>query len=327
MWFDTTLNQIYLYGGDIGKLNKKKLARFKNNVQFINNFNIKTQDALNRYHLEGLPDTVSERVVLQSLLWYGCVCFFERDGSLLALPCAPSGEGVNIYGDPVSVWVFSKNGTLNKQVPVYVHGSDVDAFLSRGNGYRAKGKPYGVCVWENASRYPFINQTLFYSEAVSDSMRTLDVCRANIKNPYIVTAEESMVNTVKEYFNKRDNNEEFIISSGIFPADKVKVLPLVANSESLSAITALIEWYESKYRELCGVDNNAQMDKKGENLIQAEVSINDEYTDQGIKKIIPYIQDGLDDVNKIFGTEISVHANYDDSAKENRVQKNDGGDE
>lgn len=307
-WYDCNFN-IYLGAGELGKATKKKLASFKNQISFVNTFNVKVQDALHRYHFEGLPDTISERVILQALLWYASVVFFEREGNLLALPCAPSGDGFNIYGDYGSVWAFSRNGMLNEEIKVYLPGSDESSFLGQTLGGIYDQTNKGVLVWENTQRFPFINQTIFYSSAISDSMRTLDVCRKNIKNPYIVVAEESAVNTVKQYFESRDNNEEYIISSGVFPADKVKVLPLVTNSDNLQAITALIEWYEAKYRELCGVDNNSQIDKKGENLIQAELSVNDEYTDMSVDKCIETIQKGLDDVNKIFGTNITVKAN------------------
>lgn len=308
MWYDSGFC-IYLYAGEIGTASKKKLASMKNRIQFVNTFNVKVQDALGRYKFNGLPETVRERVVLESLLWYGCVCFFEKDGSLMALPCAPNGAGFNVYGDIGSVWVYSRNGMFNKPVDTYIHGSDELAFLNKTNGSAPSSNEKGVIVWENATHFPFINQTIFFSDAISDAMRTLDVCRKNIKNPYVIVAEESVLPTVQEYFKKRDNNEEYIISSGIFPSDKVSVLPLVTNSDNLNAITALIEWYEAKYRELCGIDNNSQIDKKGENLIQAELSVNDQYTDLAIDNILPYIQEGLDDVNKLFGTNITVEAN------------------
>lgn len=306
MWFEGMFN-IYLFGGSLGKGNRKKLAQFKNNVMFQNVFSRYVQDALQRYEFDGLPETISERVLKQSLLWYGGVCVFEKDGALLALPCAPTGDGFNIYGDPSQVWVFARNGQFNKQVDVFIHGSDESAFLLKGmTGRSASRNPKGVYIWENALRYPFINQTMFYSRAVADTMRTLDVCRVNIKNPYIIVAEESVVNTVKQYFASRDNNEEFIISSGVFSADKVQLLPITTNAENLTACTSLIEWYENQYKMLCGVENNAQMDKKGENLISSEVEINKEYTEFSVDKATEYIQRGLDDVNKLFGTNITV---------------------
>lgn len=305
MWFDGYFN-IFLSGGKTGKITRKKLAQYENNISFQNTFSRLIEDALSRYTFEGLPDTISERVLKQSLLWYGGVCVFEKDGALLALPAAPTGDGFNIYGEPSEVWVFSRNGQFNESVAVYIHGSDESAFLKRGMSTTQTKKPRGVYVWDNALRYPFINQTIFYSRAIADTMRTLDVCRVNIKNPYIIVAEESTVNTVRQYFNNRDNNEEFIVSSGVFDANKVQLLPIVTNAEALTSCTSLIEWYENQYRMLCGIDNNSQMDKKGENLIRAEVDITSDYTNLSIDKTIEYIKKGLEDVNKLFGTNITV---------------------
>lgn len=305
MWLDTMINfQIPLTIGEIGKMNKKKLATFKNNISFQNVFSRLVQDGLDRYDFEGLPETMSKRVILQSLLWYAGTVFFEKDGAIYALPGVPSGDGFNVNGDPGSAWVFSKNGMFNEEISIYLPGSDESSFLKKTNAYSVKHKLKGVYVWENRLRFPFINQTMFFAQAISDTMRTLDVCRQNIKNPFIITAEESVVPTVKKYFETRDNNEEYIISSGIFDATKVQVIPLTTNSDTLSSCTELIEWYENKYRELCGVDSNSQIDKKGENLIQAELDVNNMYTEMSVQKCIDTINEGLDNVNKIFGTSI-----------------------
>lgn len=299
---------IPLFCGKSGRKTKKKIASFKNNFMFQNIFSRLAQDALMRYKFNGLPETVSERALLQSLLWYGCVCFFEWEGGIFALPAAPTGS-FNIYGDPKQAFVFSRNSSIgfNKEIDLFIPGSDENAFLNRTDLINiSSSTPRGVLVWENALRYPFINQTIFFSEAIADSMRTLDVCRVNLKNPYLIVAEESVVPTVKRYFEQRDNNETYILSSGIFDAAKVQILPVVTSSDTLAACSALVEWYEAKYRELCGVKNNSQIDKKGENLIQAEISVNDDYTFMGVDKSVKYIQDGLDIVNRIWGLSITV---------------------
>lgn len=317
-WFND-LFTIYLDGAS--GATKKQLAKFKNAVVFQNQFQVLLQDALNRYHFEGLPDTVSERVILESLVWYGSVCFFEKDGGLLALPCVPDGSGFNIYGDVGSVWVFARNGVFNKNVKTYIHGSDEDKFLNETNGQVPGGPLRGVCVWENSTRYPFINHTIFYSQAISDTLRALDVCRENLKRPYLIGAPESVVPTIQKTMDDKNDNLSYIVSSGIYKVSDIQVFPLTQDSSSLDAVTELIEWYQNKYRELCGIENNSQIDKKGENLINAEIDVNDEYTDSSIDKIIPYIQLGLDDVNKIYHTDIKVVSNYTDR-KKNEVQSN-----
>ena len=46
------------------------------------------------------------------------------------------------------------------------------------------------------------------------------------------------------------------------------------------------------------------MDKKGENLIEAEVTANDEYIAKEDNRIIEYINEQLELVNKVFNTNI-----------------------
>lgn len=306
MWYND-LCMISLAG--MSKTTRKKLNSFKNAVAFRNTFCKLTMDGLSRYKFEGLPETISERVLLQSLLWYGGACIFEKDKNLLALPAAPTGAGFNIYGDPARVWVFSKNNGYNKEVDVYLPGSDESAFLLKGmDGTRGTTRAKGVYIRENAITFPFINHTLFYAAAIADTLRTLDTARTNIKNPYIIVCEESVKDSVERYFKQRDNNDEFIISSGVFDAKKVNLMPIVTNTEALNACTSLIEWYENKYRELCGIENSTGIDKKGENLIQAELNVNNDQTELNPAEALQYIQMGLDDVNKLFGVNIRVVA-------------------
>jgi hypothetical protein len=234
-----------------------------------------------------------------------------------------------VYGEPASAEVFSLNGMLNEKVELFIHGSDEDAFLKKTDTINT-GKYKGVMVWENNARYPFINAVIYYAQQVSDTFRTLDVCRQNIKNPQMFFCEESVVNTVKKYLEDRESNVANIIGTGVFDPTKVAVVPIDAHGTQLSDVTALIEWYEAKFRELCGINNNSQMDKKGENLIQAEVSVNDEYTFSSVEKCMEVMQQGLDDVNKIFGTNITVKEveNENISADDNRGENNlsaDGG--
>jgi len=328
LWYDNIFNINLLAGwqgpGHSKPMTNRKLADMKNNIMFQNSFARKVLDALHRYYIEGLPESCSQRVVLQSLLWYGSVVFFEQEGGLIALPGVPTGQAFNVYNDPAEAWVFSAVGQYNKAVKLYLPGSDENAFLKNTIAGKAGNEYKGVYVRENDIRFPFINHVIFYAEAIADSMRTLDVCRQNIKQPFIIACEESVVNSVKEFFKHRDNNENYIIDTGVFPADKISLLPFDTNADNLKNATELIDWYENKWRELCGFKNNSQIDKKGENLIQAEVDVNDEYTYITVDESMACIQKGLDDVNKLFGTNMHVRKYEEkEDAKNDDIRRND----
>lgn len=300
MWYD---GLFCIYMGD-GEINTRKLDKMKNDIQFINVFSRKMMDALMRYKFEGLPDTVSERVVKQSLFWHGNVIFFEKEGNVLALPGGGT-EDVNVYGDPKKAYVFGRNG-FNESVRLYIPGSDDSTFLRKGLSGLTDSKSYkGVIVYEAYNRRPFADYTLEFSREIADSYRTLSVARTNIKSPFIVTAEESLVPTVRQFFKRRNENAEYVVSSGKFTTDKINVIPIQTNEASIKNITDLIEWYENKYRELCGFKSNSDPDKK-ERLLVDEVNSNNDYTQIQTDKYLDCLNYYLEQVNTVFGTNISV---------------------
>lgn len=299
-WYDPG---IYLTGKQNKKIRKLENA-YTQQLVFVRLANI----ALQRYHINGLPDTISERTILQSLLWYGSVVFFKKDSNIFALPGVPTGDGYNIYGDPGSAWVFSRyNGKMFDSVKLYIPGSDEAVFLKELIGSAQTGKPAGVIVWENSMRYPFINTVLYYSQKIADCYRTLDITRYWLKRPLLLTGPEESSESVKNIIQDMgDNPNAIYLSESLGVTKATQLLNTNANGQNLTDITGLLEWYESTFRSQCGIDSNAQMDKKGENLIQAEITVNDQYQSINLDSALQEIQKWLDVVNKFFGFNLTV---------------------
>lgn len=316
MWFSD-----YLMISLQGAKNKKKLTKLQNNVIFTTVFMRLFNDAISRYKFNNLPDTVNQRVLLESLCIYGNVTFFDKDNSLLALPSVPSGKGFNMYGDPTSAFVFSKNGLFNQEVQLYIEGGVNAPILNKGtSGLDIPLKNKGVMVWENYARYPFLNTTIYYSTAIADTLRTIDVDRKWLKRPFIPVAEESLIPSINKIFDNMSNNDDIIpVSTGVLDITKFDLKPVDVSPDIVKSASELVEWYENKYRELCGVQANTQMDKKGENLISDEVHANDQYTDKTNDILIDCISHYLDIVNNQYGTKISVER----VAKEREVKVNE----
>ena len=291
-----------------GKNTLKKLSTYKNNLVFCNVFSRLLTDTLSSSKIEGLTDTMDERTFKQALIWYGSCGLIEKDNNFLTLPALPGGN-FNIYGNPQSGFSMGFNG-WTEQVNFYLPGSDKSEFLNKTILNYGENKAYNaVFVRDNELCYPLINVIIYFAECIADAYRTLDVCRENTKQPYIITAEESIVNSVKEFFKKRNNNESFIVSSGIFPADKINLLPFETNESNITTTTGLIDWYENKFKEIIGIDNNTNIDKKGENLITDEISINEEYTNLSLQKRLDCINRHLDIFNELYGLNLHATAN------------------
>lgn len=304
---------------------QKRIAQFKNQVEFMNALNRLVEKGLARYDFEDLPDTVNDRVLKMSLLFHGSVCFFEKDGGILALPAAPNSN-LNLYGDYKSCFVYGRNG-FNDTIPLFIPGTDEAKIVGKGfYTLNQNEKPRGVYVRENKMTYPFINYCIAYAEKIADCMRTIDVVRANIKRPFVITAEEQLVPTVKKFFETRDENVEYIVSSGVFPADKINILPIDTNVDALKSATDLIEWYYNDFDNLCQKNSNANPDKK-ERLLVDEVNANNESKETSEESFRDYLTEQLDFVNECLGTNIKLkEVEEDDAVQRMGANSNTGSD-
>lgn len=317
MWYDN----YFLLGMDQCK-STKKLNRMKNNRVFMQQFMRLMETAMRRYRIENLPDTVSERVVLQSMITYGNIVFFKHGNSILALPGVGGQGGYNVNGDPVSAYVFSKNGVFNKEVKLYIKGGQNDKLVKDGIATVHNANFDGVMVHETKTRFPFIETVIYYAQAIADTYRTIDVARTWIKQPFIPVCEESIVPSVKKMFqDMKDNDEMIIASTGVQDISKFNILPIDTATTSIDTACQLIDWYTEQFKIACGFDGNTQIDKKGENLISDEVNFNEDYTEKHSNDMLEYIQSQLDVANEYFGLNMKVVEV--EGAEENQEVKKD----
>lgn len=310
MWlFNNLISSIWI---DNKSMTSKRLAAYKNQTEFLNVYAMLVNEALDRYKFNNLPDTVNERVLIESLLWYGAVGFFVKSGNILALPGMPTAS-FTLYGDPTEMIVYGRNG-YTETIKLYIpNGDDSKLVRSSING-TAPEEGTGVWVRENKMVFPFINYCIEYADKIADTLRTLDTTRMNIKRPYVVVAEESIMNSVKSFFNKRDSNEEYIVSSGVFPADKINLLPFDTNPENLRDCTMLVEWYLNQFRQLEGMKAPSTVDKKAQVSVP-ELNRDEDVSDSKTESVTEYIQKQLDFVNAKLGCNITVESNFDEEGE------------
>lgn len=319
MWFlKNNFSHIYIDGQGT---TAKKLAKYKNKVEFQNIFSLLCNEALAQIpKIEGLPESCSERVIKESILWHGGFVIFNKGGAVLALPGHPTGN-FTLYGDPVAANVYGRNG-MCEEVKLYIPNGDDSVVRNQTGGGVAPAEGTGVWVRANQMVFPFINYVLEYSDKIADSLRTLDIVRSNLKRPYIVSAEESIINTVKAFFNSRENNEEFIISSGVFPADKIKLLPFETTSDSIRDVTMLIEWYMSQFHQIIAVNSPSTVDKKAE-ITTAELNSHAGIEQLHMTMIEEVMQRDIDFANEKLGLSMSLKV----PETENPMINNEEGDD
>lgn len=300
---------IPVYEGAIGKLNRKKLTEIKNQEAFRVVFNNMVNMALDfRYSFDGLPDTMDERVLKQSLFVYGCAGLFTYNGVPMCLPIAPDGSALDIYGNPRGGYIFSKNGKLNKNIRVHYKYDDpnVDKFNLGDVITKEDDYENGVILFENKLRSPFLWNTIYYANSVSDCLRTLDSVRRFLKVPFVVKCEEQERTSIEESLRAFENNEDIIASIHAHNIDKTDIFDVQMSPNQAGAVTQLVDWYNSQYRVLCGIDANESVDKKGENLISLELNVNNEYVRNEKFYVLEELNNSLEIFNKLAGTNITA---------------------
>jgi hypothetical protein len=120
-----------------------------------------------------------------------------------------------------------------------------------------------------------------------------------------------MRRTVEEYFKNIKDNDDLIISTGVFDPSKVQVSALEFNPENVKVMRELVEWYMAQYLNFCGVNSNPASDKQ-ERLLVDEINANDEETNNNVKPEIEFMNEQLDIINDFTGWSMKMEVNYND---------------
>lgn len=301
------------------KLNKLRNARTWNNV-----FYDLMLTAAERYKLEGLPDTMDERVCIMSLLWYGRLLIFEKDGALYGLPCVNSSDGFTVYGEWRKARWMALNGA-SEEVNLYIPGSS--SFLEKTVlGGEVLSSPSGVLIRENRAMYPFITYVMQWADYITDTLRTLDTARRHLKHPTVIASPQSSVKTFAGRELDIDDNQDVLVVPGLYK-DQTQVLNLGMDGIT-TEVRELYEWYKGQFLGMCGIDHNSQGDKKGANLLVDEVTIDNENDNTNLTRCMNSIQEGLDFANSIFGTHITVTTDHkQENVPDQGRREEEGGEE
>lgn len=291
----------------------KAKAKYKNMLEFQGMYRKLVNMALNIFKWNNLPETCNEWVLEYSLLMYGKACIMKDDiRGLLSLPCQESNM-FSIYGYTSDIIAYGFNG-YTKQVPCYMPNS--------GNEDTAQA----VMLYDNPSRYPYSRYIIEYAQRLADCVRSIDVAVKKLKNPYWIVCTNTQVPTVKKSLSDIDNNENAIITASNLSPDDFKILPTSTNPNILNGLWDNYNNYYDVVKELLGINNNEQSDKK-ERLITDEVNSNNYVTDLFLQFRLKQRQDFCENVNKIFGTNISVELSSTFQAFEETLTSEDDEDD
>lgn len=238
---------------------------------------------VNRFNWKNLPDTVNERYLELTLLFNGSACYFNDDvmGNL-ALKCTIAGN-IDVYGDPTAVEVFGQNGYTNR--------------ITDKNNF--------VVIYANKMRNTnLLNQLLEYSARLTRIDRTIDVNINAQKTPVLLTGDDKQILGLKNLYAQYSGDAPVIYGDKFqLTRDSIQAIRTDAPYVSGNLYDLKIQYW-NEVLTLLGL-SNIGINKK-ERLIQDEVqrSLGGVFINRAVA--LNSRQEAIDEINKKFGTNISI---------------------
>lgn len=259
---------------------------FLNNRAYIYQYNRIKELAISRFKWNNLPDTIDERFLELTLFEQGMAVFFKDDVmGFLALTTMIGGK-LDVYRIPTKRTAYANNG--------------FNIHLDNTNS---------VIIWNNKLHDNMIYGCEMFAHRLYECDRTIDVNIKAQKTPILITCSENQRLTLKNTYEQYTGNAPVIF------ADKdIDIL------KSLQAIPTLAPYVADKLLETktqiwnecltwLGISNTNY--QKKERLISDEVSRNMGGTIASRNSALEMRKQACDEINRMFGLDISVEFNDD----------------
>lgn len=270
-------------------MSKNKKRRWQsaelNNKTFIDYRQRLKEIAINMFKWDGLPPTVDKRFLELTLYELG-YCLYFRDDVIgdIALTCTIGGR-LDIYRIPILRRAYANN-----------------------NYNALRSNKDSVLIFNNYLHTPTSLTIDLYAMRLYEIERAIDINVKAQKTPTLILSSDQQRLTMQNLYMQYDGNEPFIFGDKNMDTDGIKSLktdaPFVA--DKLNALKHQI-WNEAL--TFCGVENSNE-DKK-ERLVADEVGSNYGAVEAQRKVMLNAREEACEQINAMFGTNISVRFNSD----------------
>lgn len=253
--------------------------------------------------IDNIPETVYKPFAMATLIINGKLSFFRRsngeetNGQLVALNCAQAAEP-DLYYVPSKVLVVNPRfigGESYNLTP----GVDCEVvYCTSQDMYR-----YGVAT---GGLYSLIDLT---ARLLTDNILSLNVAQKNMRLTTAFAADDEITKmSLEEALRAMYEGQPYKVVQKTL-VDDIAQLPL-QSSNAQQTLLQLLEAHKyilSEFYAAIGIDEPQQM--KRERLVTAEVEQGAELPMFNVYDIFESIKEGIERVNKKFGTEMSVRIN------------------
>lgn len=236
-----------------------------------------------------LPNGIDEKWIEKYLFSEGrCVFFKDKTLGFMVAKCSDDGI-LNPYDEPTRIR------------PVATHYT----------GKSLQNYEECVVIRNNDISFPTTSTIQLYAMRLAELSRTIDVNVNAMKTPVIVLCNEKQKNSLKRVMTMAKGNELAIYGDKNLELDTIKTL----NVEAPIVFDKLQIQKHSIWNEcmtFLGI-NNANMDKR-ERLVDDEVQANNEQVCISADVMLKAREQACEEINKLFGTNISVELRRDINA-------------
>ena len=265
-------------------LSYKSVAQMANNLTFSYYYYKLMLIARSLFKWNDLPNNMDERWIEKYLFNSGkCIFYNDPDMGYMVAGLAQQG-GINCYGDPTTVYPVAEN---------YVYRGE--QLINNENCYIIRNNDLML------PEFPIVRQ---YAFKLTNIDRAIDVNIEAQKTPTIVRCSDKQRLSLKNAINQRRDNEPVI-----WTADNSNITDLISTLE-LNPPMVFKDLQIQKHMILNEVFtdfgiNNANMDKK-ERMVANEVEANNEQVKASEDVMLKVREEACKQINRIFGTNISV---------------------
>ena len=277
---------------------------------------------VNLFDWHDLPETVDKQYLCSLLFLTGKATFFKSNDTLYIADCAIGGELNEYYYPKYAILANPVLGSKNLLIDtdcivVYTSTADkINNCVRMGDvGYVASCPTYGL-----------ITKT---AELLADCMSSINIAQKNTRASFVVTAPTDNVRVQMDMLLKRmyDGEPYTAVTDSAFADNRVTVSPLTTavGNTTLRELRETQQYYLSQFYHAIGVDSNSNY--KRERLTTAELDSESEPLQINIIDMINSVKEGIERVNQMFGTKITVELNAQwrqlTERQDSEVQKDD----
>ena len=267
-----------IYNGVGGEYNfKDKSVNVRNKVAGM------LIKSMRMFEYENLPETIPPHELEKLIQSNGFACIVEVDSKLYAVNGGLGGER-GVYNEPTEIVVSNSALNLNKTLKI-----GVDCVIIK-NDYLGLGM------------FPLYNQ---YASMLSENEITMILSNVNKRVDNLISvSDDNTGESAKTYLKKIFEGElGYIFENKLF--ESLKSNPTSnGNSVRMMDLVEYQQYLKSNLLNEIGLNSNHSMKK--ERMISAEVTIDAESIYALIDSMLDSRVSGVDEINKLFNTNISV---------------------